>query len=201
MDALAPLLLFVLVATISPGGATTLATVSGANFGYRRSMPLIAGIAFGLASMAALAAFGLAGLLLAAPSLALMMKAAGSAYLLWLAWQTAHRGSPHLAGDTRPIGFLAGIWMLWHNPKGWAMTLGAAASFSALASAPAGLAMLLGTAFGLFALVSLSIWCAAGLLLARAMRNDRQWRLLNVALGVLLALSVIPIWFEQNRVS
>jgi threonine/homoserine/homoserine lactone efflux protein len=198
MDALAPLLLFVLVATLSPGGATTLATVSGANFGFRRSLPLIAGIASGLASMGALAALGLASVLLAAPSLAFAMKAVGSAYLLWLSWQTAQRGSPHLAGDTQPIGFLAGIWAVWHNPKGWAMALGAAASFAELASSPARLGALLGTVFGLSALLSLSLWCVAGLLLARALRNDVQWRALNIVFGVLLALSIVPIWFEPT---
>lgn len=196
MDALAPLLLFVLVATISPGGATTLATVSGANFGFRRSLPLIAGIASGLASMAALAALGLASVLLAAPSLGCAMKAAGSAYLLWLAWQTARRGPPHPTDGARPIGFLAGVWMLWHNPKGWAMSVGAAASFAELANGPVHLGALLGAAFGLFALFSLSLWCAAGFLLARAVRSDAQWRALNVVLGALLALSVVPIWFE-----
>ncbi|SEQ64899.1 Threonine/homoserine/homoserine lactone efflux protein [Faunimonas pinastri] len=196
MDALPPLLLFVLVATISPGGATTLATVSGANFGFRRSLPLIAGISLGLASMAAFAALGLSSVLLAAPSLTLAMKAVGSAYLLWLAWQMAGRGPPHLASNARPIGLFTGMWAVWHNPKGWAMTLGAAASFSALASGPVRLSMLLGAAFGGFAILSLTTWCAAGLVLARAMRRDAQWRMLNGGLGVLLALSILPIWFE-----
>lgn len=195
MKVLAPLLLFVLVATISPGGATTLATISGANFGFRRSLPLIGGIALGLASMAAAAALGLAGVLLAMPSLALAMKAAGSAYLLWLALQTARRGAPHLAGNVRPTGFLAGLWMLWHNPKGWAMTVGAAASFAALANGPGQLGMLLGTIFGCCALLSLSLWCTTGVLLARALKSETQWRALNIALGGLLALSVVPIWF------
>ena len=40
-----PLMLFVIVSTVTPGGATTLATASGAHFGYRRSLPMMAGIA------------------------------------------------------------------------------------------------------------------------------------------------------------
>lgn len=196
LEALTPLLLFVLVSTISPGGATTLATASGASFGFRRSVPLIAGIAAGLASMAASAAAGLAGLLLAVPSLQLAMKAAGSLYLLWLAWQVARREAPRLGtGAAKPSSFVAGVWMLWHNPKGWAMTIGAAASFAALANGPTRLGLLLGTVFGLSAALSLSLWCAAGLLLARALRTDAQWRVLNVALGTLLAASVVPLWF------
>src|SRR5882757_11434401 len=94
-----PLILFALVSTLTPGGATTLATASGARFGFRRSVPLLAGIAMGLATLAAAAAAGLAGLLLAAPSLQLAMKLAGSAYLLWLAWTIGRGGPPDLTAE------------------------------------------------------------------------------------------------------
>ena len=95
-----------------------------------------------------------------------------------------------------PTSFLGGACLLWLNPKGWAMALGAAASFAALASGPGQLALLLGAAFGLAAAASLSLWCAAGLVLARLLRTERQWRMLNAALGVLLAISVVPMWLE-----
>lgn len=190
-----PLAMFAVTSTITPGGATTLATASGAHFGLRRSVPLIAGIAVGLASMAAAAAAGLAGLLLAEPSLEIAMKAIGSIYLVWLAWKIGRSGPPHLRpGLASPIRFLGGVWMLWHNPKGWAMTIGAAASFAGLANGPLRLAALLGLAFGVAAAVSLLIWCMAGRALARLLRSDRQWRMLNAALGVLLIGSIIPMW-------
>ena len=196
-DAILPLALFVLVATVTPGGATALATASGAQFGFRRSVPLMAGIAVGLATLAAAAGAGLAGLLLAVPSLQTVMRLAGSAYLLWLAWQVARSGPPKLGAEAgTPTSFLGGACLLWLNPKGWAMALGAAASFAMLASGPFQLAVLLGSAFGLAAAVSLSLWCVAGLLLARLLRTERQWRLLNALLGVLLAASVIPMWLE-----
>ena len=121
-----PLGAFAAVATITPGGATTLATASGARFGFRRSVPLMAGIAIGLASLAAAAAAGLAGLLLARPSLQVAMKGIGSAYLAWLAWQVGRSGPPRLgAGAAEPTGFLGGACLLWLNPKGWAMALAA----------------------------------------------------------------------------
>jgi threonine/homoserine/homoserine lactone efflux protein len=195
-EALLPLVLFAAVSTITPGGATTLATTSGAHFGFRRSLPLMAGIAAGLASMAAAAAAGLASVLLAVPSLQLAMKAIGSIYLLGLAWKIGRSGPPHSAATlARPTSFVGGAWMLWHNPKGWAMTIGAAASFAALASGPFQLAILLGLTFGLAATASLSLWCMAGQLLARLLRTDRDWRGLNAVLGVLLAASIIPMWW------
>ena len=63
-DAIYPLFLFVAVATVTPGGATMLATASGVRFGFARSIPLMLGIAMGLALLAAVAALGLGRLLL-----------------------------------------------------------------------------------------------------------------------------------------
>ena len=93
-----------------------------------------------------------------------------------------------------PLGFAAGAGLLWMNPKAWAMVTGAAASFAALSVHPVQLAVVLGAAFGLAAAVSLSIWCVAGLVLARLLRTKRHWHAVNATLGALLAASVIPMW-------
>ncbi|UEP25643.1 LysE family translocator [Burkholderia ambifaria] len=192
------LIVFVIVATITPGGATTLATASGTQFGFRRSVPLLGGIALGLASLAAISAAGLAGLLHAVPALQLVMKVLGSAYLLWLAWKIASSGAPksHVNASQTPTSFLGGALLLWLNPKGWTMALGAAASFAALTPDPMHLAVILGIAFGIAAIFSLVLWCTAGVLLGRTLRTDRHWRIANVTLGLLLALSIVPIWLD-----
>jgi threonine/homoserine/homoserine lactone efflux protein len=195
VDALLPLILFALISTITPGGATTLATASGAHFGFRRSIPVMAGCAVGLGSIACAAAAGLGSLLLAMPALQVAMKALGSLYLIWLAVRIGRSGPPHLSSDmAKPTGFAAGVWMLWYNPKGWAMTVGAAASFAALASSPAALAILLGLTFCLVAAFSLAVWCALGQLLGRLLKTAWQWRVLNVSLACLLVISIIPMW-------
>ncbi|MER8549713.1 LysE family translocator [Mesorhizobium sp. M0684] len=190
-----PLVLFALVSTSTPGMATTLSTASGAQFGFRRSIPLMAGSAAGLATVAAAGAAGLAGLLAAAPSLQLAMKMAGTLYLTWLALKIGRSGPPNLdVAMAKPNSFLGGAGLQWMNPKGWAMGLGAAASFAGLANGPLQLAVLLGTVFGLAAALSLAAWCVAGTLLARLLRTERQWRMLNAVLGLLLAASIIPMW-------
>jgi threonine/homoserine/homoserine lactone efflux protein len=190
-----PLIAFAAVSTVTPGATTTLATASGAHFGFRRSLPFMIGVAIGLAGMAIAAAAGLAGLLLALPSLEFAMKLAGSAYLLWLAIRIGRSGPPHLDRSiTRPTSFLGALWIQLQNPKGWAMTLGAAASFSELARGAGELAALLGTVFGVLALLSLMLWCVAGLLLARLLTQAWQWRALNIALALMLAASIATMW-------
>lgn len=145
--------------------------------------------------MAAAASIGLANLLVAVPSLQLAMKAVGSLYLLWLAWRIGTSGPPRLKTEhAKPTSFLAGIGLLWVNPKGWAMTSGAALSFAALAQEPSQLALLLGSIFAAAAILSLSLWCLAGQLLTRLLRADWHWRATNILLSLLLALSIIPTW-------
>lgn len=192
------LIVFALVTTMTPGGATTLATASGVRFGLRRSLPLLAGIAAGLASLAAAAGGGLAVLLLAKPALHLVLKIAGSAYLLWLAWKIGAAGAPGTGPGAAalPTGFWTGVLLLWLNPKGWATALGAAASFAALTASPLHLALLLAAVLGLSAIASMVLWCVGGLLLVRLLRTDQQWRAVNAALGLLLAASILPIWLE-----
>lgn len=147
--------------------------------------------------MGAAASAGLASTLMAMPSLQLLMKASGTLYLLWLAWKVGRAGKPRdMASTATPTTFTGGVWMLWHNPKGWAMTMGAAASFGALANGPAQLAALLAAIFGVAAATSLILWCFAGQMLARMLRSDRQWRMLNMVLALLLAGSIAPVWLS-----
>lgn len=190
-----PLAMFTVTATITPGGATTLATASGAHFGFRNSIPLMFGIATGLASMAAGAAFGLANALLIDPLLPLTLQIAGTVYLLWLAWKVAVAPAPNtVMKAARPMGYIAGLWMLWHNPKGWAMTAAAAAAYTNLASSPMQMAVLMASSFGLAAIASLSIWCVAGRELAKRISQPRHWRIINGLLGALIVASTIPMW-------
>ena len=196
MEFLSALILFALVTTITPGGATTLSTASGMNFGVRRSLPLIAGMVSGLATLVFCAGFGLTSLLNAVPALELGMRLSGSAYLLWLAWRIARSGGPGAAGagDARPYSYVAGLLLVSVNPKAWAMAFGASAAFSGATADPLVTALIMALVFGVSGSSALTLWCWAGAQLARLLRTDRQWRLLNGALGLLLVVSIVPMW-------
>ncbi|RMI20220.1 LysE family translocator [Pseudoroseomonas wenyumeiae] len=196
MDSIWPLLLFAAISTATPGSATVMAVASGARFGFVPSLPLVAGLALGIGVMAAAAAGGLGAVLLLLPSAQVALRLAGTAYLLWLAWRIARSGAPRHGGAAAPGGLLLGLLFTCQNPKAWAVTLGAAASFSGLAGSPAGLALLLGCTFAGFALLALSAWCAAGGVMGRRLRTERHWAVANGLLGALLAASVVPIWWS-----
>ncbi|MXP65012.1 LysE family translocator [Roseomonas sp. M0104] len=188
-----PLLVFVAVSAFTPGAATVIAIASGARFGFLRSLPLVAGLGGGLGLLGCLVGSGLGTALVMVPSAQGVLRAVGSAYLLCLAWRIAGAGPPR-GGTAKPGGMLLGLLLTLQNPKAWAVTLSAAASFSDLADGPAGLALLLGTSFGACALLALSFWCIAGQEMGRRLRRRGQWAVVNGVLGALLAASVILIW-------
>jgi threonine/homoserine/homoserine lactone efflux protein len=193
---LVSLVTFATIAAITPGGATLLAVASGVRFGLRRSIGLLSGMALGMALLSASAAAGMGALLNARPEVQTLMQMAGSAYLIWLAWQIGCSGKPRARSDADPLplGPGAGLLLLWLNPKAWAVSLGAASAYARLIESPATLALTIGTIFGMAALGSMILWCLGGVLLGRLLSSERQWRLVNIALGVLLALSVLLMW-------
>lgn len=195
-DLFISLITFALVATISPGGATTLATASGAQFGFVRSLALIAGIAVGLGALVGLVGGGLGTLILSYPQFQIILRVVGSAYLLWLAFSIARLGAPDASANAAraPMGFFKGAFLPLVNPKGWTMAISSAGAYAALSQNPLHLGLLLGGTFCLAALASLTLWCIGGQWMARALKSKRQWRIVNIALGILLVISIIPMW-------
>ncbi len=190
------LIMFAIIATLSPGGATTLATASGAQFGYVRSLPLVLGIAAALAILVSVSATGLSSAVIRFPILALSMKLVGSGYLVWLAFKIARAPAPGAKeyGSTVPISFFGGVLLLAVNPKAWAMAFGVAASFTSVSANPVQLSAIMAAVFGASAILSLSIWCVGGALLARVLRTRRHWRAFNMTLAGLLGLSILQLW-------
>lgn len=198
MGLFASLLLFVAVTAFTPGGATALAAASGMRHGFAGSLPVLSGLIAGTTSLAAASALGLGNLMAAWPPARLALAALGTVYFLWLAVTIARAGAPDLeTGGGSPLGFLAGLLLLWLNPKAWTMTLGAAASFGALAPDPLRLAFILGGVFLVFSTAALSAWCLGGAVLARTLSTPRQWRVLNLTLAALLVVSIVPVWADH----
>lgn len=173
-----------------------MAAASGSQFGFARSVPLISGFVVGMATLIGIVGGGLGAVVLSIPELLFGLRIVGSVYLLWLAWTIGNLGKPSSTSNVgaSPIGLWKGVLMLWLNPKGWTMAVGAASAYAGLSNNPVYLAMFLGLIFGLAAALSLTLWCLGGEWLSRALKTGAQWRALNVTLGLLLAASVIPMW-------
>ncbi|KQN63978.1 LysE family translocator [Erwinia sp. E602] len=188
---------FLWVAAITPGPNNMLLTASGARFGLLRSLMLLVGIMIGMQLMLLMVAFGVGGLILLYPALHLLLKIAGSLYLLWLAWKIGSAGYEELntdAAPATPMPFWQGGLLQLINPKAWLMALGAVASFSLAGEAYLHSVLAISFGMALVNLVSGIIWIGFGALIGRILRSRRAWRLFNVAMGLLTAACVLLIW-------
>lgn len=114
--------------SVTPGMCMTLALTLGMSVGLKRSLPMMAGELLGVGIIAALAAVGVATIMLQFPEVFTLFKLAGGLYLGWIGiemWRS--RGSLAIPEniDTPPSskpldlalkGFITAI----ANPKGWA---------------------------------------------------------------------------------
>src|SRR5688500_20220486 len=85
---------FAIVTSITPGPNNVMLTATGANVGFRRGLPHVAGVSLGFALMLFLVAAGLGAAILDSPEAMRMLRYAGIAVLLWLSWKLATAGRP-----------------------------------------------------------------------------------------------------------
>ena len=92
LSLLGPLAMFALVSSITPGPNNVMLASSGLNFGFRRSVPHLLGVNLGFTLMIFLVGIGLGSVFQQVPQLYTVLKYAGAAYLLYLAWKIANSG-------------------------------------------------------------------------------------------------------------
>ncbi|RNF34221.1 LysE family translocator [Paracoccus methylarcula] len=183
---------FAFVTSATPGPNNMMLMASGANFGIRRTVPHMLGVAWGFALMIVLVGLGIDRLIAANPALETALKWISLAYMLWLAWKIAHAAPPQQSGETaraRPFTFLQAAAFQWVNPKAWAMALGALSAYAA----GVGGALVVGAVFAVVNLSSVSIWAMSGQGLGRLLTTPGRLRLFNVSMAVLLVASMLPV--------
>ena len=191
-DQIVAFALFSVVAAGTPGPSNALLTATGARVGVLRGLPALLGVALGMGTMMFLVALGLGAVILESPIVLTVARWCGAAFLLWLAWKIATAGPAGPAAQGRPIGLVGAAAFQWVNPKAWLVCASAAATFlDRGAEGALGQSAALGLTFVLATLPSCLPWLAFGAVLQRTLRSERAARLFNVAMGVLLAASVI----------
>ena len=189
---LAALLGFAFVTTVTPGPNNLMLMASGANFGFRRTLPHMLGIVGGLSVMALLVGSGLMALFDALPALNLVLKVASVCYLLWLALKIATAAPmAERDADSRPMTFLQAAAFQWVNPKAWAMCLSAITLY-----APDRTLLSVAIVAGAFAVVcfpAISVWAWLGTVVRQWLSNATRLKVFNITMAALLVASLYPV--------
>ena len=194
LDVFLALASFAFVMAFTPGPNNIMLTASGANFGFVRSIPHMAGVVIGFVILLVVSGGGLGAILVSFPSIQTALKVVGAAYMLWLAWKiaNAHGGQDGANPDARPLTFLQAAAFQWVNPKGVIIAFGAVALYVRPERAFLDLLILL-IVFGLATLLSTVTWSSFGVALSRVLRDERRARVFNIVMALLLVASIVPM--------
>lgn len=185
---LVSVLVFTLVAAISPGPVNLFALSAGISGKVRQGLLFVLGATTGYCLLLLACGLGLQTFLEAFPRLLTALKWLGAGFILWLAsllWRSD--GQIEKAATTH-VTFFNGALLQWLNPKAYIASLAAISLF-----APHDLSALLALSsiYYVVCFCSIACWLLLGKLLSQFLHDARKVRLFNRTLAVMLSLSVV----------
>ena len=183
---------FAFVASITPGPNNLMLMASGANFGYLRTLPHMAGVVVGFTTMLFLVGVGLIKVFDTVPASYLVLKVVSVVYLVYLAWKIATAAAPGEASAEggKPFTFLQAALFQWVNPKAW--TIGLTAITVYAPSRSLGAILILMIIFTAVTVPSISLWTLVGQQLRSLLTNTLRLRVFNGLMAALLIASLYP---------
>ncbi|MEL7256225.1 MAG: LysE family translocator [Pseudomonadota bacterium] len=183
---------FAFITVITPGPNNLMLMASGANFGFRRTVPHMLGIGLGFPSMIFLVGIGIMQLFdMWEPSYTIL-KCISVIYLLYLAWKIANAAPPKQAqSESRPLTFLQAAAFQWVNPKAWSMALSAITLYATSRDLQA--ILWVSGAYIAMSAVSTTSWTTLGQQMRRFLNSPTRLRGFNIGMAILLVATLVPV--------
>jgi threonine/homoserine/homoserine lactone efflux protein len=187
------LMLFAFASSISPGPNNLMLMSSGANFGFRKTLPHLIGVALGFVLMFILVGIGIMQIFDLYPVSYLVLKWCSVIYLIYLSYKVATAAQPKKTNDdnVKPFSFIQAMLFQWVNPKGWTMALTAIGIYAPQRDMNS--VILVGGIFGLVMLPSISVWVVLGQKVQKILSSLKRLRIFNGVMATLLLASLYPV--------
>lgn len=191
------MLVFLLITAIGPGPNNMLLVSSVTYFGFRRSIPLMLGIIFGIECMTLLIACGVNSLIALYPSTYFVLKIIGSIYLLWLLWKIMYfsdKNKETISTKLQPIYFYQGLLLQFINPNVWLMIIGTITNFSVIGQHYICSIITIILSIGCINTISSIFWLMFGVLFSKLFKNNQSRKIFNIIMSLLIFCSFVLIW-------
>jgi threonine/homoserine/homoserine lactone efflux protein len=187
--------LFALSMSASPGPNNVMVTASGANFGFRRTIPHMLGISFGFPVMLLGVGLGAGKILSSHPEFQTALKIIGAVYLVYLAWRICRTAAP--TGEKppgRPMTFIEAAAFQWLNPKAWMIATRALGTYAPMGENLIISLVWMGAIFVTACLPAVVFWTFLGMGFSQLLSSERSRRMFNIAMAGLLLASIILVF-------
>ena len=185
--------LFASVSAFTPGPNNIMLAASGANFGFRASLPHILGVSVGFILLVIAAGFGLAGLFLTFPELYDILKIVSFLFLVYLAWKIGSAGQTQHHSSSEPLRFWQAAIFQLVNPKGVSVIISSVTAYTSSANAVASEVFILSIVFSFVTVGSTCTWTLFGLIIKKILNTRKRLRIFNITMASLLLASLLPI--------
>ena len=193
-----PLTTFAVVASFTPGPNNLMLAASGMNYGFRRTVPHMAGVSLGFPVLLLCTIFGIGTLIGQFPGLSEVMQVLSAGFICYFAWRIATSDADlRTDGATRPFTLWQAALFQWVNPKAWAIAIVVASLY-----APAGIhdwrkALYIAVLFFVVAFCCTSCWTSLGTVIRSVLQDSTIRRRINWGMAAALILTMVPIFAKE----
>ena len=192
LEIIPALALFAFTTSITPGPNNLMLMTSGANFGFKKTLPHMFGVSLGFSFMVILVGLGIVKIFELFPISYDILKVLSIVYPLYLAFKIATSSSEIKSGKSRskPMTFLLAAAFQWVNPKGWTMALTAISVYAPTQSLEA--VALISIVYVVVNIPSVTSWTVLGKQIQRFLTSQKRLQIFNITMATLLVLSLYP---------
>jgi len=192
------MIVFALIGAISPGPVNIIAASSGANYGFRRTLPHVFGATISYTVIVFLMGIGLSQTLKVFPQFTNALQYIGGAFLLYMSFKIASSepfDSKNITNEATAPSFIEGVLSQSLNPKAWLVSMSGVSLF-VIPNTPASLYILIFSVVSfVICFIGVSTWAAIGQWIGQFLSTRKRQIAFNIIMGTLLAGTVVTIFW------
>ena len=186
--------LFWIVAAYTPGPNNVIASYSGFNFGIKKTLPHIFGVAFGFTFLIFLLTIGLVNVFKIFPIIQESLKYLGSIFLVYLAYKIYFSKIDSEKKNENPVKFIETFLFQFLNPKGVLIGIIIVSTYVEHGENYLKYATQVIFFAFLVSLTSITFWTFVGKYLRKFATNEKFIKYFNCVMSLLLILSIITFY-------
>jgi threonine/homoserine/homoserine lactone efflux protein len=189
-------LIFAFVTCITPGPNNLMLFSYGKAYGFDDSGKVMIGIGLGFFTMLYLAGYGVAKIVASSETLELIIRIAGSIWMLYLAFVLSKMSTEIMPSENKRIAFGQAYLQQFVNPKAWVMAISGAGAFMPKSNNIHLNVFVFAAFFAMVGIPSMVIWLKMGDVIAKILKSERANRVLGHTMFSLMIVSIITIWMK-----